>query len=167
MGLIREPIKHGMLTYSVVLLHDNARPYTPARNRALLGHFNWDLLYHTAYSPSLSPCDHNLLTYLKNWLWWRRFSNNEELTEGVKTWPRLWVANFFDTGTHKNLLPDTNSSIPAAITLRSSLGMDQFFNIIFYLIVFFLTAHRMSLSEWPSHYDILWIIINFVLTPTF
>jgi hypothetical protein len=32
--------RRGMLTYSVVLSHDNARPHTVARIRALLEHFN-------------------------------------------------------------------------------------------------------------------------------
>jgi hypothetical protein len=35
--------RRGMLTYGVVLLHDNARPHTAARTRALLEHFNWEL----------------------------------------------------------------------------------------------------------------------------
>jgi hypothetical protein len=34
---------HGMLTGGVVLLHDNARPHTAARTRALLEHLNWEL----------------------------------------------------------------------------------------------------------------------------
>jgi hypothetical protein len=49
--------RHGMLTYGVfiVLLHDNARPYTAAPTRALLEHFNWVLFNHTFYSPDLAP----------------------------------------------------------------------------------------------------------------
>jgi hypothetical protein len=32
--------KLGMLTIGAVLFHDNARPYTAARTRSLLQHFN-------------------------------------------------------------------------------------------------------------------------------
>jgi transposase len=56
-----------MLTYGVVLLHDNARPYTAARNRALLEQFNWELFDHRPYSPDLAPRDYHQFTYLKNW----------------------------------------------------------------------------------------------------
>jgi hypothetical protein len=44
-------------------------------------HFNWELFDHPLYSPDLAPSDY----HLKNWLRSQRFSNNEELTEGVKT----------------------------------------------------------------------------------
>jgi hypothetical protein len=63
---------------SVVLLHDNARPHTVARTRALLEHFNWELFDHHSYSPDLA-----LIAYLKNCLRSQRFSNNEELMEDV------------------------------------------------------------------------------------
>jgi hypothetical protein len=35
--------RRGMLTYGIVLLHDNAHHHTTARTRALLKHFNWEL----------------------------------------------------------------------------------------------------------------------------
>jgi histone-lysine N-methyltransferase SETMAR len=41
----------GMLTFGVVLHHDNARPHTAARSGALLEHFNWELFDHPPYSP--------------------------------------------------------------------------------------------------------------------
>jgi hypothetical protein len=46
----------GMLTSSVVLLHDNARPHTStaAGTRALLEHFNWELFDHLSYSRDLA-----------------------------------------------------------------------------------------------------------------
>jgi histone-lysine N-methyltransferase SETMAR len=61
-----------------VLLHDNARPHTAARTRALLGHFNWELFDHFPYSPDLALSDYHLFTYLKSWLRSKRFNNNEE-----------------------------------------------------------------------------------------
>jgi hypothetical protein len=55
----------------------------------LLEHFTWELFDHPTYNPDLAPSDHHLFTYLKNWLGLQRFSNNEELTEGVKTLTEL------------------------------------------------------------------------------
>jgi hypothetical protein len=78
-----------MLTSSVVLLHDNARPHKTARTRTLLEHFNWELFDHPSHSPDLAPSDYRLFTYLKNWLRSQRFNNNEDLMEGVKTWLKL------------------------------------------------------------------------------
>jgi hypothetical protein len=81
-----------MLTYGVVLLHDNARPHTVARTRALLDHINWELFDHAPYSADLAPSDYHLLGS-------QLFINNEELMEGVKTWLSSQAADFFDTDT--------------------------------------------------------------------
>jgi histone-lysine N-methyltransferase SETMAR len=58
----------GMLTSGVILLHDNARPHTAARTRALLEYFNWELFDRPPYSPDLAPSDYELFTYANNWL---------------------------------------------------------------------------------------------------
>jgi transposase len=73
-----------MLTYGVVLLHDNVCPHTAACPLALLEHFNWELFDHLPYSPDLAPSDYHLFTYLKNWFG-SQCCNNNELMEGVKT----------------------------------------------------------------------------------
>jgi histone-lysine N-methyltransferase SETMAR len=93
-----------MLTPCVVLVHDNACPYTAARTRALLEHFDWELFDHPHYSPDLAPSDYHKFTYLKNWLAPQCFNNNEELMEGVKTCLSSQQADFFDTGIQK-LIP--------------------------------------------------------------
>jgi histone-lysine N-methyltransferase SETMAR len=76
--------RRAMLTSSIVIFHDTARPHTAARTRALLEHFNWVLSDHPPYSLDLALSDYQLFTYLKNWLRSQRFNNNEELMEGVK-----------------------------------------------------------------------------------
>jgi transposase len=93
----------GMLTYGVVLLHDNVRPLTStaARTRAQLDHFNWELFDHPPYSPDLTPSDYHLSTCQKNWLGSQLFNNSEELTEGVKTWLSSQAADFSDKGIRK------------------------------------------------------------------
>jgi hypothetical protein len=93
-----------MLTSGVVLLHDNARPHTAAGTRALLEHFNWELFDHPPDSPDFPPSDYHLFTYLKSWLGSQRFSKNEELMEGFKTWLCSHAADVFDTGI-RNLIP--------------------------------------------------------------
>jgi AAA15 family ATPase/GTPase len=95
-----------MLTYNAVRLHDNARPKTAARTRALLHHFNWELFDHRPYSTDLAPSDYHLLncTYLKNWLGSQHSNNNKAPMEVVKTWLSSQAENFFDTGIQKLIL---------------------------------------------------------------
>jgi hypothetical protein len=78
-----------MLTAGVVLLHDNTRPHKAARTRTLLEHFNWNLFDHSPYSPNLALGDYYLFTYLKNWLRFQSFNNNEKFMESVKTCLKL------------------------------------------------------------------------------
>jgi hypothetical protein len=59
------------------------------------------LFDHPSYSLVLALSDYYLFTYLKNWLWSQRFSSNEELVEGVKTWLSSQVADFLDKGIQK------------------------------------------------------------------
>jgi transposase len=92
-----------MLTFGVVLLHDNARPRTAARTRALLEQSNWELFDNPPHSPDPTPSDYHLFTCLKNWLGSQHFNNNE-LKEGVKMWLNSQAADFFDTGILK-LIP--------------------------------------------------------------
>jgi hypothetical protein len=93
-----------MLTSGVVLLHDNARSHTTACAQALLEHFNWELFDHPPYSPDLTSNDYHLFIYQKNWLESQCRNNNDELMEGVKTWPSSQAADFFETGMQK-LIP--------------------------------------------------------------
>jgi hypothetical protein len=65
-----------MLTYGIILLHENTRLNTAARTLALLEHFNWELFDHTPYSSDLAQSDNHLFTYLKIWLRSQRFHDN-------------------------------------------------------------------------------------------
>jgi hypothetical protein len=57
---------HAMLISGVIILHDNARPYTSnaAGTRTMLGNFNWELFDHPPYSADLAQSDYHLYTYL-------------------------------------------------------------------------------------------------------
>jgi hypothetical protein len=90
-----------MLVSGVVLLHENALQQKAARMRALLKRFNWELFDLQSYRSDLAPSDYYLFTYLKNWLRSRRFNNNDELMEGVKTWLSSEAADVFYRGIHK------------------------------------------------------------------
>jgi hypothetical protein len=96
--------RRGMLTYSVVFLHDNAHPHIAACTPALLEHFNWAMPDHPPYSHDLVLCDYHLFTYLKNWLGSQCFNINEELMESVKIRFSSQAADFFDKGIQK-LIP--------------------------------------------------------------
>jgi hypothetical protein len=84
------------MTSGVVLL---------SRTRALLEHFNWEFFDHPPYSPNLTPSDYHMFPCLKNWFGSQRFSNNEELMEGVRTWLNSQAADVFDTGIQKPYSP--------------------------------------------------------------
>jgi hypothetical protein len=99
----------GMLTFGVMLLHDNMLPHPAVRTRSLREHFNWELFDHPPYGPDLTPSDYQLFTYLKNRLLSQRFNYNEALIEGVKTWLSSQEAALFDTGV-QNLFPDATSA---------------------------------------------------------
>jgi hypothetical protein len=94
---------HGMLTSSIVLLHDNARPHIAACTWNTAG----ALQLGAVWPPSLQPWSRFQQlppVYLpKEWLWLQYFNNNE-LMESVKTWLSSQAANFFDTSIHK-LIP--------------------------------------------------------------
>ena len=50
----------GMLSDAIILLHDNAHPYTTNLVRDKLQRFGWKTLQHPPYSPDLSPCDFHI-----------------------------------------------------------------------------------------------------------
>jgi histone-lysine N-methyltransferase SETMAR len=93
--------RHGILTSSIVLLHDNVHPHTATHIRTLLQHFNWELFDHPPYSPDLAVSNYHLFTYMKSWFGSQCFNNNEELIEGAKTWLSSQAADFFYIGTKK------------------------------------------------------------------
>jgi preprotein translocase subunit SecE len=68
--------RHGMLTYGVVLLYDNAHPHSGTHARTLLEHLKWEVYDHPPYSPNHTLSNYHLITYLKNWLRSQCCNNN-------------------------------------------------------------------------------------------
>jgi histone-lysine N-methyltransferase SETMAR len=60
--------RRGILSSSVMLLHDNAHLHTAARTQAMLQEFGWEIFEHPAYSPDLAPSDFHLFPKLKEFL---------------------------------------------------------------------------------------------------
>jgi len=86
---IRQAIQNkrrGMLSSVIVLLHDNARPYTVARTAQLLQQFRWEVFDHPPYSPDLAPSDYHLFMHLQKWLASQSFEDDDRLKTGVTTW---------------------------------------------------------------------------------
>jgi hypothetical protein len=69
--------RRGMLTFGVVLLHDNASPHTAVRTLALLEHFNWEFFEHRPCSPDRAPSDYHLFT-------WSSFDHSASII--MKSW---------------------------------------------------------------------------------
>jgi hypothetical protein len=92
-----------MLTFGVVLLHDNVPSYTATRTQSLLERFNLEIFDHRPYRPYFAPSDYHLFTYMKNWLRLQCFNNNEELMDYVKNVAGL-IGGRLDTGMQK-LIP--------------------------------------------------------------
>jgi hypothetical protein len=92
-----------MLTYGIVLLHENMRLHTAARTLSLLEHFNWELFDHPPYCPDITSSDYNLFSdnLPEERLVSQHFNSNEELMEGVKSWLNSQAAGVFDTDIQK------------------------------------------------------------------
>jgi len=72
-----------MLSWGVVMIHDNTRPHTAMQN--LTTTFCWEQFNHPPYSPHLAPSDLHLLLHLKSFLAGRWFHKDNEVKEAVTT----------------------------------------------------------------------------------
>jgi hypothetical protein len=65
-----------MLTFGVVILHQNEHRHTVSRTKELLERFNWELFDSPSYSPDFTQGNYHLFTYLRNLLGSQSFNNN-------------------------------------------------------------------------------------------
>jgi len=85
-----------------LLLHDNARPHTTARTLETLKQLKWEAMEHPAHRPDLAPSDFHLFRPLKNALWGRRFScDDDDVKAAVHQWLRAQPKTFFADGIKK------------------------------------------------------------------
>ena len=82
----------------IILLHDDARPYTVNLVRDKLQRFGWETLQHPPYSPDLSPCDFHIFGDQKKDIRGRRFHSDEEVQEWVRLWIHERPTSLYKTG---------------------------------------------------------------------
>jgi hypothetical protein len=138
---LHRPIQNktcGMLTAGVVPLHGSACPLTAACTQALLGYFSWEWFDYPHYGPDLILRNCHMFTFPKDWLRSQRFSNNEELMEGVKMW------QYCLTQAYNILYPNISILITAVTILLCSLIMCISF---VYFFLFPLMSYQILLPE--------------------
>ncbi|GBM35322.1 Histone-lysine N-methyltransferase SETMAR [Araneus ventricosus] len=92
------------------LLHDNARPHTEHKTKALLKRLKWAVLDHPPYSSDLAPSDFHLFLYLKRHIPGQNFHDDDEIINEVEMWFQQQVVNFYDCGIQK-LVPRLNKCL--------------------------------------------------------
>ena len=91
--------RRGMLSATVLLLDDNARPQSAAHTQDLITSFKWEQMDHPPYSPDLAPSVYHLFLHLKKFLGGKRF--DDDLKDAVQKWLTSQVATFYEDGTQK------------------------------------------------------------------
>jgi len=91
--------RRGMLSWDVVMIHDNARPHTAATMQNLIMTFGWEQFDHHSYSPDLAPSDFHLFLQLKSFLAGWRF--HDEVKEAITTCFASLAASFYNEGIQK------------------------------------------------------------------
>ena len=73
------------LSHGIVLLHDDARPYTGRQTQALpRKEFYCDIFEHPPYSPDLAPSEIFVFPKIKENLAGKRFANDEDLKDDAR-----------------------------------------------------------------------------------
>jgi histone-lysine N-methyltransferase SETMAR len=93
--------RRGLLSKTVLLSHDNARPHAAAATIETIQKLNFKLLPHSSYSPNLAPSDYHLFGSLKKALRGHRFRSDEEVKQAVHTWLCDQPKTFFSDGIKK------------------------------------------------------------------
>ena len=93
--------RRGMLSATILLLHDNARLHAAAQTQDLITSFMWEQKDHSPYSPDLTPSDFHLFLYLKKFLGGKRFDHDDDLKDAVQKWLTLQAAAFCEQGIQK------------------------------------------------------------------
>jgi len=79
----------GLLTKSILFLHDNDWPQSANVTRQLLQYFWWEILEHPVYSPDLAPGNYHIFPALKDHLGGHKFQNDDDTKIAVIVQHRL------------------------------------------------------------------------------
>jgi hypothetical protein len=93
--------RRGLLSKTVLLLHDNARPHTARMTVETINHLGFEVLELPAYRPDLAPPDYHLFGPLINALRGSQFSMDKEVREAVHKRLRDQPKTFFLEGIRK------------------------------------------------------------------
>ena len=85
-----------MLSATVLLLHDNARPHSAAQTQDLITSFRWGQMDHSLYSSDLVPSDFHLFLHLKKFLGGKRFDDDDDLKDEVQKCLTSQAAAFYE-----------------------------------------------------------------------
>jgi hypothetical protein len=93
--------RRGLLSKTVLLLNDNARPHTAAHTVDTLRALKFEVLNHPPYSPDLAPSDFHLFGPMKEHLRGQKFADDNEVIEAVQSWLKATPESFFLEGIRK------------------------------------------------------------------
>ena len=91
-------------TSRILLLHDNARPYTARATIDALETLKFEVLSHMPYSPDLAPSDFHFFPHLKRDLKGTHFTSDDELKQAVTSWIKRRTPEFFIDSMRKLVL---------------------------------------------------------------
>jgi histone-lysine N-methyltransferase SETMAR len=80
------------------LLVDSVKPHKAKVTRQTLEKFRWEVIPHPPYSPDLSPTDYHLFRSLSNHMRGKKFENDQQLEEELKTFFELKSPTFYKSG---------------------------------------------------------------------
>ena len=96
--------RRGMLSATILLLHNNTRPHCAAQTQDLITSFRWEQMNHPPYSPDLAQSDFHLFLHLKKFLGGKRFDDDDDdngLKDAVQKWLTSHAAAFYEEGVQK------------------------------------------------------------------
>jgi hypothetical protein len=82
----------------ILLLHDNAEPYTSLHKREAIAKMGWPFLPHPAHSPGMAPSSYHLFGPVKRALRGCHFANNNELKQSFCNVFLSQGREFYNTG---------------------------------------------------------------------
>jgi len=94
--------RRGMLSTTILLLHDNGRPHSAAQTQDLITSFRLEQMDHPPpYNPDLAPSDFHLFLHLKKSLGGKGFDDDDDLKDAVQKWLTSQAAAFYEEGVQK------------------------------------------------------------------